>query len=302
MQPMPAPVLMIAAAALFALMGACVKLASSHYDTGEVVMYRSLIGMALMAGLLRVRGIRLRTRVPALHFWRSSTGVCAMMLWFYAISGLPLATATTLNYMSSVWLALFVIGGSALAVQGRPSVDGRLVAAVLTGFVGVALVLRPTFERQHAWFGFIGLLSGILAALAYLQVRTLGRAGEPEERVVFYFSLGGVIAGAAVALASGGMHRHTAGGLALLLAIGVLATAAQWLLTRAYARGATLGNAALNYLGIVFAFVLGVWWFDDPVSWRALAGMVLIVGAGLAATMLRPAATTLSPDAAPTQY
>jgi hypothetical protein len=65
---------------------------------------------------------------------------------------------------------------------------------------------------------------------------------------------------------TGGLNAHTVRGALLLLAIGVLATAAQWMMTRAYATGATLGIAALQYLGIVFAFGFGVWLFDDPVT------------------------------------
>ena len=72
-------------------------------------------------------------------------------------------------------------------------VDGRLIGTVLLGFAGVAMVLRPTMEHDQLWPGLIGLLSGMLAAMAYLQVTALGRAGEPEYRVVFYFSIGSMV-------------------------------------------------------------------------------------------------------------
>ena len=58
-------------------------------------------------------------------------------------------------------------------------------------------------------------------------------------------------------------------------------------MTRAYRVGNTLSNASLQYLGIVFSFSFGVLLFNDAVTWMALAGMALIVGAGLAATLLR---------------
>ncbi len=282
--------LMVAASALFALMGVCVKLASAHYGTGEIVLYRSLIGLALMGSVLRLRRIGWRTTVPAMHFWRAASGTAGLCLWFYAIGHLPLATAMTLNYMSSVWIALFLIGGAVLAGPDergqRNGLDGRLVAAVLAGFAGVAMVLRPTVDQNQLWGGLIGLLSGMVAALAYLQVTALGRIGEPGERIVFYFSLGGCVAGLGFAASTGGFHAHTAQGLVLLGAIGLLATVAQWLMTRAYATGATLGIAALQYLGIVYAFGLGIWLFNDPVTALALGGMALIIAAGVAATWL----------------
>lgn len=282
---MSAPWLMLGASLLFAAMAVGVKFASNHYGAGEIVLYRSLIGLALMGGVLRWRGIALATPVPAMHFWRSLSGTSALCLWFFAIGKLPLATAMTLNYMSSIWIALFLMGGAVLLGPARQGIDGRLVGSVLTGFVGVALVLRPTINADQVWHGLSGLLSGLLSAMAYLQVTALGRVGEPGERVVFYFSLAGVLAGTLVALFTAGLHAHSAVGLSWLLAIGVLATTAQWMMTRAYSLGATLGIAALQYMGIAFSFVLGVLIFDDPVTLLALMGMSLIVGAGVTATL-----------------
>jgi drug/metabolite transporter (DMT)-like permease len=285
---MPAPLLMLLASLLFALMAVCVKFATAQYGAGEIVLYRSLIGLALMAAVLRARGTLLKTPVPAMHFWRSLAGTSALCLWFYSLGALPLGTAMTLNYMSSVWIACFLMGASLLAGPGSPGrIDGRLFAAVLAGFAGVALVLRPTIAQDQIWHGLCGLLGGMLAAMAYLQVTALGRAGEPEERVVFYFSLSGVVSGLLLAGLTTGLHAHTARGLALLLAIGLLATAAQWMMTRAYAIGSTLVVAALQFMGIVYSFGLGVWLFHDPVTALSLAGTGLILAAGLAATFFR---------------
>jgi len=279
-----APVLMLTSALLFSLMAVGVKWASEQYDAGELVFYRSLIGVVFITALARVRGTSLRTTIPSMHFWRSASGVASLALWFYALGGLPLGTAMTLNYMSSVWMALFLLGGAVML--GAARVDGRLVASVLAGFAGVALVLRPTIEEQQLWHGLAGLLSGLLAAMAYLQVTALGRAGEPEARIVFYFSLGGLALGA-LWMALNGATAHTPGGVVLLLAIGLAATTAQMMMTRAFRIGHTLSNASLQYLGIVFSSILGVLVFDDTITLMALAGMALIVLAGLAATFLR---------------
>ena len=289
---------MVLASLLFATMGVCVKLASAHYAVGEIVFYRSLTGAALLLGFSRWQGFRLRTSVPAMHFWRSATGVIALCLWFYTLGRLPLATAMTLNYMSSVWMALFLMGGAVML--GAARLDWRLVATVLLGFAGVALVLRPTIAQEQLWPGLVGLLSGMIAATAYLQVTALGRSGEPEGRIVFYFSLGGIAAGLALTLWTG-WSAHSLRSVFLLLAVGVLATTAQLLMTRAYSIGRTLVNASLQYLGIAFSFAYGVWLFDDSISASAVAGMVLIVGAGLGATLLRSrsAPDTVSHSAEP---
>ena len=294
---MSATWLMVCASFLFALMGVCVKLASAQYSAGEIVLYRSLV-----TGVLRARGISWRTPVPAMHFWRSLSGATALCMWFYAIGGLPLATAMTLNYMSSVWIALFLIGGAVLLSPergGSDRIDHRLVAAVMTGFAGVALVLRPTVEQQQLWHAVVGLGSGLIAATAYLQVTALGRIGEPGERVVLYFSITGSVFGGVIAALSGGLHGHTLQGASLLLATGLLATAAQWMITRAYGTGATLGIATLQYLGIAYSFGLGMLIFDEHLTWMSASGITLIIAAGVAATLL--SARRRADVAAPTE-
>jgi drug/metabolite transporter (DMT)-like permease len=281
--------MMIGASLLFATMGMCVKLASADYNTGEIVFYRGVVGALLMVLLTRTRGGTLRTSLPAMHFWRSLAGVSALGFWFYAIAELPLATAVTLNYMSPIWMALFLMGRSILL--GERGVDVRLVYTVLAGFAGVICVLQPTMAHHQLWGGLMGLLSGLLAAMAYLQVTALGKAGEPEVRVVFYFSAGSIIAGALAASLISEWHSHTLQGMGMLLAVGMLATAAQLMITHAYRTGRMLVNASLQYLGIAWSFLYGVLLFDDPVTSLALLGMGLIVMAGIAAARLRQPVT-----------
>ena len=284
MGAVPASWLIVIASLLFASMGVCVKLAAAQYGSGEIVMYRGLVGALMIAAMSRWHGISLRTAVPAKHALRSLTGVTALCLWFYAIGELPLATAMTLNYTSSLWIALFLIGGGAV-FKAQP-VDPRLVLVALLGFVGVVLVLRPTIEQDQLWYGLVGLLSGMVSATGYLQVTALGRAGESESCIVFYFSIGGVLGGAALTALTG-WHAHSWAGIGLLLAVGVLATLAQLMLTRAYTRGRTLVNASLQYLGIAFSFLFDVFLLGDRVTWIAALGILLIVAAGVQATMLR---------------
>ncbi|MEY2891848.1 MAG: hypothetical protein RJA98_1756 [Pseudomonadota bacterium] len=289
---------MVIATFLFATMSVCVKLASADYSVGEIVFYRGALGALIVGVMTRARGGTLRTPVPLAHVGRGAAGVTAMSLWFYGIQHLPLATAMTLNYMSSIWMALFLMGGA--VALGSARVDARLVVTVLVGFAGVALILRPTLDRDQLWYGLIGLLSGMLSAMAYLQVTTLGRAGEPEYRIVFYFSLFCAIAGALSSVFTG-LNAHSWRGVALLLGVGLCATVAQLLMTRAYATGKTLVNASLQYLGIAFSFAYGVLLFDDPVTGMALAGMLLIVLAGVGATLLRSQKTPDSTAATSTE-
>ena len=290
---------MVLASLLFASMGVCVKLASEHFNSAELVFWRGLIGIVFMWGLARARGVSLATQVPGMHAWRSVIGVVSLGAWFYAIAHLPLATAMTLNYMSSVWIAAFLVGGALLAwnplrKDSKPLTQGPLVLTVLTGFAGVVMMLRPTIEANQAFPGLIGLLSGIGAAFAYMQVMALAKAGEPEARTVFYFAVGTLIAGA-VGMLLAGVSPWSWKAALWLLPLGVLASLGQLCMTRAYSSGATLVVANLQYSGIVFAAIYSLVLFGDRIPLIGWAGMALIVASGIAATVLRAHAAPDSP-------
>lgn len=287
---------MLAASLFFATMAVCIKVASAWFNAAELVFWRGLLGMLVMALWARSRRTSLATAYPLMHAWRSLVGVLSLGAWFYAIAGLPLATAMTLNYMSSVWIAAFLVGGALLAWNprsGPPTRQGPLALTVLAGFAGVVLMLRPTIEQQQVFAGVVGLLSGVLAAFAYLQVMALGRIGEPEVRTVFYFAAGSAVAGAAGMLVTGTSPwdwQHAA----WLVPMALLASLGQWCMTRAYSQGATLLVANLQYSGIVFGALYGLLLFGDDIPAAGWAGMALICASGIAGTWLRARA---APDA-----
>ncbi len=290
---------MVLAALIFASMGVCVKFASAYFGSAELVFYRGLIGIVFLGVLARSRGVSLRTAYPGMHAWRSLIGVVSLGAWFYAIAHLPLATSMTLNYMSSVWIAAFLVGGAMLAwvpVPGRdprtqrPPLQGALVLTVLAGFGGVVLMLRPSLGENQGFAALIGLMSGLTAAFAYMQVMALSRIGEPETRTVFYFALGSAVAGGLATLITGFSEWNWTHAL-WLLPVGVLAAVGQLCMTRAYAtaktEGGTLLVANLQYSGIVFAAIYSVVLFGDRIDAMGWAGITLIVASGIAGTILR---------------
>jgi drug/metabolite transporter (DMT)-like permease len=298
---------MVLGALIFATMGVCVKFASAWFGAAEIVFYRGLIGIVFLWLLARSRGVPLATRYPGMHAWRSLIGVVSLGAWFYAIAHMPLATAMTLNYMSSVWIAAFLVGGALLAWVPVPGRDGRvakpplqapLVLTVLTGFAGVVLMLQPTASDSQGFAGLMGLLSGLTAAFAYMQVVALSRIGEPETRTVFYFALGSALAGGLGMLLTGLSAwdwRHAL----WLLPVGLLAALGQLCMTRAYAsaktESGTLLVANLQYSGIVFAALYSVLLFDDRIDASGWAGMALIIASGIAATVMRQRAVPKAP-------
>ncbi|KIQ17746.1 membrane protein [Variovorax paradoxus] len=301
---------MVLGAFLFATMSVVVKVASQWFNSGEMVLGRGLIGIVFLWLLARNRGVSLATKYPGMHAWRSTIGVISLGAWFYAIAHMPLATAVTLNYMSSVWVAAFLIGGALLAwvpVPGRdgrvarPPLQGALAMTVLAGFIGVVLMLKPTVSGNEGFAGMLGLLSGLTAAFAYMQVVALSRIGEPELRTVFYFAVGSAVAGAFATAATGfsGGSAWTWQHALWLLPIGLLAALGQLCMTRAYAtaktEAGTLVVANLQYSGIIFAAFYSVVLFDDRIDAAGWGGMALIVVSGIAATVLRQRAVPKAP-------
>jgi drug/metabolite transporter (DMT)-like permease len=279
---------MLFASFAFAAMGAGVKLASEFYTTSELLFYRGLIGAVILFALVRHRGGSFRTAFPKEHLFRSAVGVTSLWLWFFAIGKLPLATAMTLNYMAPIWMAagLFLAGWW----SRTSTVEWPLVLAVGASFFGVTLVLQPAVESNQWLGGLAGVCSSVISAMAYMQVRKLGQMGEPEYRVVFYFSLTTMLAGLAGVLAGdgkpGGMpfHGHSEGGALLLLGIGAAALMAQMAMTRAYRVGKVLVVANLQYTGIVFSSLWGLMLWGDRFNWTVWAGIGVILASGIAAT------------------
>ena len=289
---------MILASLFFAAMAVCVKFASEWFNSAELVFYRGLLGMLFIWIIARQKGIPLATPYPAMHAWRSLVGVVSLGMWFYAIAELPLATAMTLNYMSSVWIAAFLVGGALLAWNPRkdtaPKSQGPLVITVLAGFAGVVMMLQPTVAKNQLFAGLIGLLSGLTAAFAYMQVMALGKMGEPDTRTVYYFAVGSAVAGGAGMLGMGVSAWNWSHAL-WLLPMGLLASLGQLCMTRAYSRGATLVVANLQYFGLVFGAIFSVTLFGDSIPLPGWVGMALIVGSGIAATVLRERAAPNAP-------
>ena len=271
---------MLVAGIGFAIMGALVKTGAQHFNSTELVFYRSVFGFISIAVMVYWQGKPLKSPLMRKQMSRAFAGFIALLMFFYAIAHLPLATAITLNYTSPMFLALL----SPWLLASEQSLSrwqqGILNLCVVAGFIGITLLLHPRWEADLWLAGTVGLLSGLGAALAYAHVKQLGAAGEPDWRTVFYFTL-------VCSIASGGLMLNTEitplhwQDLPLLLGLGVSATISQLAMTRAYRTGHTLTVASLAYSTIVFATLIGVFWWGEHLSPVEYLGMTLIILSGI---------------------
>ncbi len=265
---------MLVAALGFAVMGALVKVGAQKFSSMEMVFYRSLFGFSIIWVTIILRKSNLKSPALGKQVSRAIIGFFALVLFFYAITHLPLATAITLNYTSAIFLGLL----TPLFLHEKPS--KLIYIALISGFFGIILLLKPSLSGHDLFAMGVGLLSGLGAAFAYLLVKQLGQQHEPDWRTVFYFTLiSSMMAGGWALIA--GMQTLAWQDLPVLLGIGVSATISQLAMTRAYRTGNTLIVACLAYFTVIFASIFGVIFWHEHLDMQSGVAILLIIVSGI---------------------
>lgn len=267
---------MLVAALGFTAMNVLVKTLTHKFgfSSGELVFWRMTFSALVLGVMAKARGDAFGTPNWKRHLNRSIIGGTAMMCLFYALVHLPLATGVTLSYTSSIFLAVF----SFIALKER--ISPYIQTVLLLGFVGVVVLLNPSFQSGQELAALVGLAGGAMSGWAYLQVRELSLLGEPGWRVVFYLSLVCMVLSATWASITG-WHAVPPEALPYLLGLGFAAMVGQLCMTRAYKTGKKFTVASLSYTTIVFSALSGALFFGDKITWQEIAGMIIIVGSGV---------------------
>jgi len=266
---------MLVACAMFALMGASVKF-SADFDANlaQIIFFRGLPSVLILFVWTRLKKLSLVPLSWGLHFRRNLFGISAMWLSFFAMSMLPLPTAVSLTYTAPLFIGIWML------FFGGTQSDPLRVLAVLAGFVGVLVILRPSIGDEQWFPGLLGIISGGFSAVAMMQIRELGQVGEPEWRTVFIFS-GFVCLTSLVVIGGIGWPTLDWRAYSALAVVGISGLFGQLALTRAFGYGSTLLTAALQYSTIIFASILGIIIWGDWPDLMAWLGMLLIIFSGL---------------------
>lgn len=258
------------AAALFASAAACVKVASESVDNTIIVFARNLTGLVLLLPwMLRKGSGGLATKNLVGHLWRALFGVAAMYCFFYAISHLHLAEAVLLTYSAPLYIPLLAWWWLR---EPPPSV---MLPALALGVGGIVLIAKPSPGELLSPAAGIGVLSGAFAAAAMVTIRKISDT-EPAVRIVSYFALLSTVL-TAVPLAWT-WRTPDAEAMAWLFATGVLATAGQLFLTRAYSLAPAARIGAYTYSSVIFAGAVAWLAWNEVPDLASLAGMALVVG------------------------
>ncbi|MGB5813442.1 MAG: DMT family transporter [Polyangiales bacterium] len=267
---------MVVGSLFFSVMSVFAKVAGEHLPTMQLVLARVVVTLIMSWWALRRLGIVPWGNNRKLLLARGLVGFAGLSCYFYAITHLPLADATVIQFCNPMVAAL--VAAFALHEALRP-VD---LLATLFSMVGVVLVAQPTFlfatgASLDPVAVTVGVLGAIFSGISYVIIRRLG-ATEHHLVVVFYFPL---ITGPASLpiLAIEGLVMPTPWEWLLLLGIGVTAQLGQIEITKGYKLEAAGRASSVTYLQIVLAYTWGILFFQEyPNLWSLVGAVLVIVG------------------------
>ncbi len=276
---------MLLASFLFALMGAFAKLASEHMSSLEVVFFRNVFGVLIIAYALYKKPMAQKGGKPWLLFFRGMMGFTALLAFFYNIAHIPLGDAMTWSKTSPIFTAIFAW----MFLQEK--LPFKAWGAVGLGFVGIVLITQPS-GIGFSKYDLLGLFSGVGAALAYTSIRELKNYYDTRAIVMSFMGVGTLMP-----LLLFGMSEFfympeldfMLGEFVMpegvvwfyLIAMGLIATASQMLMTKAYSHTKAGIIGAVSYTNILFAILVGMLLGDALPDFTTLCGIVLIVFAGV---------------------
>ncbi|WP_435237200.1 DMT family transporter [Psychromonas sp. PT13] len=268
---------MLLSALAFALMAACVKSVSeSGIPVLEIVAARAIVSVFLSYLVVKRKKISIWGNNKPWLFARGAVGAVSLICVFYAISTLPLAEATILQYLHPIFtalLALFFL---------REKIQRSTILCIVLSLLGVAIMIQPNISFDSAisysWFSIlVAILGAFGSAVAYIIVKKLTKT-EDSSVIVFYFP---VIAFPIAMLLLG--SDFVVPGLAvavLLILIGVFTQVGQICLTTALHSADASKAMAYSYVQVVFSILIGWVYFSEvPVITTLIGGSFIISGA-----------------------
>lgn len=266
--------LMLAAVAVFSTMDALIKHLTAGYSPIQIIFFRNLFAfLPILPVLLRGGGIALlRTQRLGSHIVRAAMGFGAMICFFTAFALMPLAEVVAISLSAPIFVTAFSV--PLLAERVGP----RRWAAVLVGFLGVVVMVRPGSASLIEPAALLPLTGAVLYALALIAMRKLGTT-ERAPTTVFYFTLAcTVLSGLAQPFV---WRMPDLVDFALLVCVGLLGGSAQLLMTQSLRLAPAVVVAPFDYTALVFSISFGFAFWGEVPDRMLLAGAAIVVASGL---------------------
>ncbi|BBB25031.1 conserved hypothetical protein [Amphritea japonica ATCC BAA-1530] len=258
--------------ALFVFVGVLVRILSDTIDVFQILLFRQLVFITLLIPSIIISiDTLLKPQMVHLHLLRIVGAFMALYLGFITVSNIPLADATALGFTQVLFVAIIS------RVFLSESVGIARQITVLVGFCGVLLVVQPVFEATSTIYTLAGLAGALGAAVAVVCVRRMSRS---ESRVIL-LTYQAVFVGL-IALIPGllAWQWPTMHELVLLVFVGVISSAAQWIGVTAYKLGEANVIANIEYAKIIYSLAFGYWLFAEIPNSVAVVGALIIIGSG----------------------
>ena len=262
-------------------MNALVKWTSVNADVWMIIFVRSLVIALAVAIFARFQGISLKVKDRRKMFLRCLTGLIAMLLYFTALSLIPIGQAVTLQYTAPLFVAL--LSGRLISEK----VSSSVFVLLMTAFIGIIMIVSPDFDSIDS-NALLALGSGLFAGLAYIFVRDLRKTESPSS-VVFWFAAFSVLGSMIQAVPN--LSDLSLEMVAALIGIGVGAGGGQVGITMAYHKANAAWVSAFSYLTVIIATIYGIILFDEILTLKIVLGGLMIIGSGIALAFFAPSSS-----------
>ena len=260
--------MMIWAGLTFAMMNVAVKLLPG-IPSAEIVFFRALVSLILSAYFVRRKKIPFFGNNKKVLLLRGLFGTTALMLFFYTIQVLPLASAMVIHYLSPIFTALI----AHFFLKERLKFNQFFFFIV--SFAGI--IMMKGFDDRLDWSDVAaGVLAALLSGAAYNCIRRL-KFSEDSHVIILYFPMVTFPITLAYTIWGPGWVTPNLHELGLLILIGVLTQIAQYFLTRAYQSEMANKVAAVSNLGVIYALAIGYFFFSETYSVLTIIGMLMVV-------------------------
>ncbi len=260
--------LMLLASASFATMSAFIKALGQGIPPSELVFLRCFLALPLLLLFIRIRKRPLWVRARRVLFFRTLFGLLAMLGFFYALTHMPLADCIFLGRSQPLFLSLM----APLVIRER--VPKSAWFAILTGLIGIAMILKPAMTWPTAAWAALGAAAA--SALAHLMVRRLNATDFPLV-IVFNFTLLTTLVTSLWVLP--GFIMPSPHQWVFLLGVALFAGTGQLLMTLAYQKDRAPAVASASYASIILAVLYGyLIWGEVPRPMAWLGGGLIVSG------------------------
>ncbi|GAB4244242.1 MAG: DMT family transporter [Ekhidna sp.] len=257
---------MLFATFTFTLMKVCVKLVP-HIPAIEIILFRSIISMAISLYFLTQQKVSIWGNNKPILIGRGVSGALALVIYFSLLQQIPLATASTLQYLAPIFttvIGIFMVGEKVRKIQW---------VFFAMSFAGILIIqgFDPRISGIHL---IMGVSASVFMGFAYNFIRKL-KTNEHPLVIIFYFPLVMLPISAVWSLFV--WVQPVGWDWLVLILVGVFTQIAQFLMTKAYQQEELNKVSILTYIGIVYSLVFGYFLFDETYNWITYSGMALVL-------------------------